>query len=118
MNLKVLIIAASLVIVPASTLVAQNTTYDQRHSVNARDSRQQARINKGVADGQITPKGAAAAESHQAHLNAEQSNMRAADNGHLTAQDRHKVARQQDRTSQRLYDRNHNGATDPGVAPR
>ena len=118
MNLKALIIAASLVIVPASTMVAQSTTYHQRHSVNARDARQQARINKGVADGQITPKGAAAADSHQAHLNAEQSNMRAADNGHLTAQDRHTIARQQDRTSQRLYNRNHNSATDPGVPPR
>ena len=118
MNLKILVIAASLIAIPASSALAQQTTYHQRHSVNARDARQQSRINKGAADGQITPKGAAAADAHQAHLNAEQSNMRAADNGHLTAQDRHKIARQQDRTSQRLYDRNHNAATDPGVPPR
>jgi hypothetical protein len=118
MNLKCLIIAASLMALPASVVFAQSTTYQQRHSVNARDANQQARINKGVADGQITPKGAAAADAHQAHLNAEQSKMRAADNGHLTAQDRHTVARQQDRTSQRIYDRNHNAATDPGVPPR
>ena len=118
MNWKAILIAASLVALPASSALAQRTTYHQRHSVNARDARQQARINKGVADGQITPKGAAAADAHQAHLNAEQSNMRAADNGHLTAQDRHTIARQQNRTSQRVYDRNHNAATDPGVAPR
>lgn len=118
MNIKAVLLAASLVALPTSGAFAQSTTYHQRHTVNARDTRQQNRINKGVADGQITPKGAAAADAHQAHLNAEQSRMRAADNGHLTAQDRHKVARQQDRTSQRIYNRNHNAAMDPGVPPR
>ncbi len=117
MNLKCLIVAVSLGAIPAASALAQQTTYKQRHTVNARDARQQARINKGVADGQITPKGAAAADVHQARLNSEQSNMRAADGGHLTSQDRHKLARQQDRTSQRIYDRNHNAATDPGVPP-
>ena len=81
MNLKTLLIAATLVALPASSTFAQSTTYKQRHTVKARDARQQARINKGVADGQITPKGAAAADAHQAKLNQEQSNMRAADNG-------------------------------------
>ncbi len=118
MKMTSFLIAASLVVIPASSAWAQQTTYNQRHSVNARDARQQARINKGVADGQITPKGAAAADAHQAHLHSEQSGMRAADGGHLTTQDRHKLARQQDRTSQRIYHRNHNAATDPGVPPR
>ena len=118
MNLKPLLLGVSILTISASGALAQTTTYHQRHSINARDARQQSRINRGVADGQITPKGAAAADAHQAHLNAEQSNMRAADGGHLTAQDRHKLARQQDRTSQRIYDRNHNAATDPGVPPR
>lgn len=118
MNFKSLLIAASLVAIPASSALAQRTTYKQRHSINARDARQQSRINKGVADGQITPKGAAAADAHQAHLNAEESRMRASDGGHLTARDRHKLARQQDRTSQNIYDRNHNRATDPGVRPQ
>lgn len=101
-----------------SSVLAQNTTFHQRHSINARDTRQQNRINKGVADGQITPKGAAAADAHQAHLNAEQSRMRAADGGQLTSEDRHRIARQQDRTSRNIYNRNHNRATDAGVAPR
>lgn len=114
---QVLVIAAALVTMPATGAFAQ-ATYHQRHSINASDARQQARINKGVANGQFTPKGAAAADAHQAHLNAEQANMRAADGGHLTGQDRHKLARQQDRTSQHIYNRNHNAATDPGVAPR
>ena len=118
MKLQTLFLAVSLVTLPVSSVLAQTTTPEQRHSINARDARQQARINKGVADGQITPKGAAHADAHQAKLNQEQANMRAADNGHLTAADRHKVARQQDRTSQRIDTRNHNAATDPGVPPR
>jgi hypothetical protein len=118
MKWKSILIAAAPLALHVVSASAQSTTYHQRHSVNARDSRQQARINKGVADGQITPRGAAAADAHQSHLNAEQSKMRAADSGHLTAQDRHTIARQQDRTSQRIYNRNHNAATDPGVAPK
>lgn len=118
MDAKSILIAATLVVLPAANTLAQTTTYKQRHTVNARDANQQARINKGVADGQITPKGAAKADAHQAHLNSEQSNMRAADSGHLTTQDRHKLARQQDRTSQNIHNRNHNAATDPGVAPK
>ncbi len=116
MKIKYLVAVACIAFL-ASTAFAQSTTYKQRHTINARDTRQQNRINKGVADGQITPKGAAAADAHQARLRNEQSNMRAADGGHLTAQDRHKIARQQDRTSQNIYNRNHNAATDPGVTP-
>ena len=91
MKLQTLLLAASLATLPASAL---------------------------LADGQIPPKGAARADAHQAKLNQEQANLRAADNGHLTAADRHRIARQQDRTSQRIDTRNHNAATDPGVPPR
>jgi hypothetical protein len=118
MNIKTLVLSLSLAAIPASGAFAQQTTYHQRHSINARDARQQNRINKGVADGQITPRGAAAADARQAHIDNEEGRMRAADNGHLTAQDRHTIARQQNRASQNIYDRNHNRATDPGVPPR
>lgn len=113
-------VALSVILIRAfvPALHAQHTTYNQRHSINQRDANQQARINKGVADGQITPKGAAAADARQNKINSEESSMRSADNGHLTSADRHKIARQQDRTSQRIDQRNHNGATDPGVPPR
>jgi hypothetical protein len=76
MNLKLIFIAASLATLPVFSVQAQSTTYQQRHSANARDANQQNRINKGVADGQITPQGAATADAHQAHLNADQGRMR------------------------------------------
>ncbi len=118
MKLSTLIVAASILTLPITGAFAQSTTYHQRHSIRARQSRQQARITHGVRDGQITPNGAAHAERNQARISSEEHSMRSADNGHLTAQDRHTLARQQDRTSRGIYDRNHNQATDPGVAPK
>jgi hypothetical protein len=44
--------------------------------------------------------------------------MRKADDGHLTAGDRHTLARQQNAASRGIYDRNHNQYTDPGVRPK
>ena len=117
MDLKRILLATSLVALSAFPAVAQKTTYAQRHSIRARQTRQQARIAHGVRDGQITPNGAAHAEANQARISSEQHAMRQADNGHLTAQDRHTLARQQDRTSQGIYERSHNQYTDPGVAP-
>ncbi|WP_263378399.1 hypothetical protein [Granulicella paludicola] len=117
MNLRTLLLVASVAALTATAASAQ-TTYNQRHSINARESNQQARIAHGVKDGQITPKGAAAAEHNQARISAEDHSMRQADNGHLTAADRHTLARQQNRASKGIYDRNHNQYTDPGVAPK
>ncbi len=110
-------LAAVLAALPAATLSAQ-TTYTQRHSVNNRSSDQQSRINQGVASGQITNKGAANLQSHQNAINSKIQADRAVDSGHLTAQDRHQLARAQNRQSQRVYRDKHNAATQPGVTPK
>lgn len=115
--LSATIAAVSLGVAASSTAAAQSS-YSQRHSIRARQSRQQARINHGVRDGQITPRGAAAAERNQARISGEEHQMRAADGGHLTASDRHTLARQQNSSSRGIYNRNHNAYTDPGVTPR
>ena len=117
MTLTKIILAATLVALPASAALGQ-TTYNQRHSIRARQSRQQARIAHGVRDGQITPNGAAHAEANQARISSQEHQMRAADGGHLTAGDRHQLAREQNATSRGIYNRNHNQYTDPGVAPK
>jgi hypothetical protein len=130
MKLPYLLLAASLVSLPVSSAFGQaatpqstvpkasETTPAQRHSIRARQTVQQQRIAHGVRDGQITQKGAARAEQNQAKISSEEHSMRSADNGHLTAQDRQKLATQQNRDSQGIYDRNHNQSTDPGVAPK
>ena len=118
MKFMTVLLSVSLLCVPAAGAFAQQTTHTQRHSIRARQSKQQARIAHGVKDGQITPKGASRAQANQAKISSEEHSMRSSDNGHLTAHDRHTLARQQDRTSQGVYDRNHNQATDPGVTPK
>jgi hypothetical protein len=117
MNLKFVLLAASLIALPISSATAQRTTYHQRHTIARRSANQQARINHGVSDGQITSRGAAQADARQARINNEDARMRSRDNGHLTAADRHRLARQQDQASRNIYNRNHNNITDPGVTP-
>ncbi len=116
MNIRNLALALSLVALTATGATAQST-YHQRHSIRARQHRQQARIAHGVRDGQITPQGASRAEANQARISREEHADRQADGGHLTAGDRHTIARQQNSTSNGVYNRNHNGYTDPGVTP-
>lgn len=117
MNIKTLLLAASLVAIPATNVFAQ-TTYSERHHIAARKGDQQARIAQGVHSGQLTPHETAHLEHQEAGINREERGMRAQDNGHLTAQDRHTLARQQNQESARIYRDKHNAATDPGVPPR
>ncbi len=114
---KPLILAAALTALPATTLFAQ-TTYHQRHTVNDRRNDQQSRIKQGEASGQITNRGANNLEAHQHAIHSQERTDRAANGSHLTSQDRHQLAREQNRQSQRVYRDKHNAATQPGVAPR
>ena len=117
MNIKHILLAASLVAVPASAALAQ-TTHTERHHINARKENQQDRIAQGVKSGQLTPRETSRVEHQEAGINREEHGMRAQDNGHLTAQDRHTLARQQNQESRRIYNQKHDGQTDPGVPPR
>jgi hypothetical protein len=50
-------------------------------------------------------------ETKEAGINKEEKNMRAADDGHLTAADRAKINRQQNHLSNQIYDDKHNART-------
>lgn len=117
MNLKHIVLATTLVALPASAALAQST-YNQRHDINARKGYQQRRIANGVRSGQMTPREAAHVERQEGAINREEHAMRAQDNGHLTAGDRHVLASQQNAESRRIYRDKHNLRTDPGVPPR
>lgn len=110
----VAVLAAAL---PATTLLAQ-TTYNQRHSINERRGNEQERIHQGEASGQVTRREANHLEAHQHAIHNQERADRAADGGHLTAQDRHQLAREQNRQSGRVYRDKHDYATQPGVPPR
>ena len=115
--LQHLALSAVLTALPASMLLAQ-TTEQERHSVNNRRGNEQSRIKQGEASGQITKGGANKLEAHQKAIHSQEHADRAADGGHLTAQDRHQLAREQNRQSQRVYKDKHNAVTQPGVPPR
>ncbi len=120
MKIKFLLLTAAtalLALAPAFTSASAQTTYKQRHTIAKRSANQQARIQHGVADGQITPRGAAAAEHNQSRITNQDARMRSRDDGHLTSADRHKLASEQNATSRGIYDRNHNQYADPGVTP-
>lgn len=110
MKLRTFALASALVALPLAG-VAQ-TTYQQRHDINGRKANQQARIAQGVRSGQLTPRETSHIEHQEGAINHEEHAMRAADGGHLTAGDRHTLARQQNAESAKIYRDKHNGRVD------
>ena len=101
------VLATVLVALPAVGS-AQANRYE-RHHINARKENQQGRIGQGVKSGQLTAGETAKIEHQERGINQEERGMRAEDNGHLTAQDRHTLAAQQNQESRRIYRDKHNG---------
>jgi len=61
-----------------------------------------------VNSGELTPRETANLETKEGALNKEEHNMRAADNGHLTAADRATIDHQQNKLSRQIYNKKHN----------
>lgn len=97
MKLATLAFAATLALTPAA-LFAQAP-----HNINARKENQQDRIAQGVKSGDLRAGQTARLEHQEAGINREERGMRAQDNGHLTAQDRHTLSHQQNVESRRIY---------------
>lgn len=79
-------------------------------TVQQRKNDQQNRIANGVQSGQLTAGETKNLEGKEAGLNKEERNMRSQDNGHLTAADRTRLNRQQNRLSNQIYTDKHNAA--------
>ena len=92
--------------------------FAQKSEVGKRAENQQDRIAQGVKSGRLTPGETAHLEHQEAGINKEERGMRAQDNGHLTAQDRSTLNKQQNVESKRIYKDKHNDVTDPGVTPK
>jgi hypothetical protein len=85
----------------------QNT--DPKSEVGQRQRNQQERIAQGIRSGQLTAGESAHLEGHEAAVNHEIHNDRAANGGKLTAGEKAKVNRQENRNSGRIYRDKHNG---------
>jgi hypothetical protein len=79
-------------------------------TAGVRKANQQARIGQGVQSGQLTAHETANLEHREASVNHEERNMRAADNGKLTAADRTALNNRQNRISNSIYKDKHNAA--------
>jgi hypothetical protein len=85
----------------------QNT--NPRSEVGKRAENQQDRIGQGIKSGQLTAGEASNLEHKEAGINREVRNDRAANGGKLTQQERAQVNRQQNRVSNQIYNKKHNG---------
>ncbi|HXX43441.1 MAG TPA: hypothetical protein VEJ38_01840 [Candidatus Acidoferrales bacterium] len=116
MKINALILSgAALIVLNVAPAFAQQTdtssTTSNPPTINQRKDNQQDRIANGVQSGQLTAGETKRLETREAAVNKEESNMRSADDGHLTAADRATINRQQNRLSDRIYDDKHNART-------
>jgi hypothetical protein len=107
--MKAIHVVLATVLVSLPAVGSAQTTNSERHHINARKENQQDRIAQGVKSGQLTAGETSKLEHQEAGINKEERGMRAEDNGHLTAQDRHTLAAQQNQGSRRIYRDKHNG---------
>jgi hypothetical protein len=84
----------------ASGVLAQN-------EVTQRQRNQQKRIGNGVQNGSLTPAETARLERQEAAIHHEVKTERKANGGKLTAHERRRVNRQQNRESRRIYRQKH-----------
>jgi hypothetical protein len=91
---------------------SSSTDASKPTTIQERKENQQDRIGQGIQSGQLTPGETKNLETKEAGLNKEERNMRAADDGHLTAADRAKLNNQQNHLSNRIYNDKHNGRID------
>jgi hypothetical protein len=91
----------------ALVLLLATTTWAREGEIKERKENQQDRIAQGIQSGQLTANEAARLEGQEAAINKEEHQMREADGGKLTSEDRAKINRQQNRTSRRIYRQKH-----------
>jgi len=103
--------AALLALTVSPAFAQQANTGSPDPSIAQRKDNQQDRIANGIESGQLTADETKNLETKEAGLNKEESNMRAEDNGHLSAADRAKLDNQQNRLSHQIYDDKHNANT-------
>jgi hypothetical protein len=80
------------------------STYDP--DIQAREQRQQQRIQQGLRSGQLTPKEANRLEAEQRWIKATEARMKA--DGNLTRAERAKLTRMQNRASRNICRKKHN----------
>ena len=87
------------------------TAHYGNNEIGQRRENQQNRIAQGIRSGQLTPGEASKLENKEQGVNREVAGMRQANGGKLTNADRKAVNQQQNKLSNQIYDKKHNGKT-------
>jgi opacity protein-like surface antigen len=101
--MKSILTAAAIVVATATVASAQTSTTPR---IDARQSAQQARINQGVASGQLTNREAANLQRGQARV--QRMENRAAADGVVTRGEQARINRAQNVESRKIYNKKHN----------
>jgi hypothetical protein len=105
MNYTKALLAAALAVL---AVPAFSQTSNPAPVINQRKDNQQDRIGNGVQSGQLTAGETKNLEKKEAGLNGEENRMENRDNGNLTAADKARLTRQQNRLSNNIYRDKHN----------
>ncbi len=102
------IMLAALILPPAT--VAQSGTQGRcrPRSINQRQDRQQTRIRQGVRSGELTRREAGKLAAQQAVITTNEAFARRS-GGELTAKERARIQRQQNKASQSIHKQKHDG---------
>lgn len=95
-----------------------NTAQYGNNKVGQRRENQQDRIAQGVKSGQLTAGETAKLENQQKGINQQVKADRAANGGKLTAGEKKQVNNEQNAASKNIYNKKHNGKTQPGAKPK
>ena len=104
MNYRNVLIAGALAVLSVPAFSQSNPA----PVVNQRKENQQDRIANGVQSGQLTAGETKNLEKKETGLNAEENRMEKRDDGNLTAADKARLTRQQNRMSRQIYRDKHN----------
>jgi len=107
MKVKALIVSLTLAIGGAA--FAQTAT----PNLDKREAKQQARIDQGVASGQLTPREAARLEKREGKLAANEQAAKA--DGVVTRKERRRLQRQANRDSAAIYRQKHDAQKTPAA---
>jgi uncharacterized membrane protein YebE (DUF533 family) len=98
--MKINFLVAAVAALVAVPVFAQSTP-----RIDAREARQDARIDQGVASGQLTPRETARLDRGQAHVQTMEANAKA--DGVVTAKERAKINHAQNVQSRKIHRQKH-----------
>jgi hypothetical protein len=102
MKLQILLVGAAVLCLSLGNAYAQ----DKTPVVDKREKYQQARIEQGIKSGEVTRSEAARLEARQGKIKVDEA--KAKSDGVVTAKERHKLKREQNRASRTIHRKKHN----------